>query len=110
MAPNEQALAAVQAATTVEEFSALRDRLSNRTPAAVRLRTPVGLMPGLELFLVPQRVGSRLLAPHLIGYLDHAGHDGVGGGNGQHAAQERGEGAAGAVLSLAHVSSSKTGR
>lgn len=79
VAPNEHALAAVQAATTVEEFAALRDRLSNRTPAAVRLRTPVGLMPGLELFLVPQRVGSRLLAPHLIGYLDHAGEHGVSG-------------------------------
>lgn len=79
VAPDEQALAAVQDAASVEEFSALRDRLSNRTPAVVRLRKPVGLMAGLELFLVPQRVGSRLLAPHLIGYLDHAGEHGVAG-------------------------------
>lgn len=79
VAPDEQALAAVQEAADAAELTELRTQLSNRTPAAVRLQKPVGLMPGLELFLVPKRVGSRLLAPHLIGYLDHDGQHGVAG-------------------------------
>ena len=77
--PGEPQLAAVRDAAAASDFSLLRDQLSNHTPAAVRLQEPVGLMEGLELFFVPRRVGSRLLAPHLIGYLDHAGEHGVSG-------------------------------
>ncbi len=79
VAPNEQALAAIQKATSPADFAALRNALQNRAPASVRLQKPVGIMPGLELFLVPRRIGSRLLAPHLIGYLDHSGQHGVTG-------------------------------
>lgn len=77
--PNEQTLAVIQEAISPADITAPRNRLQTSTPVSVRLQKPVGIMPGLELFLIPRRVGSRLLAPHLIGYLDHDGRHGVAG-------------------------------
>ncbi len=79
LAPGGQALSAVQAATTADSFALLRKQMNSGMPAAVRLKEPVALMAGLELFFVPRRFGERLLAPHLIGYLDYGGEHGVSG-------------------------------
>ncbi len=77
--PSETLLLHVGGATTIEEFTLLRNRLSEGYPACVRLTKPVGFMEGMRLFWVPVRYSKRLLAPHIIGYLDAGGTYGITG-------------------------------
>lgn len=79
MIPSEQLLAHVSGATTASQFAVLRDQLTKGVPASVKLTKPVGFADGLRLFWVPKRYSERLLAPHLIGYLDADGMRGMTG-------------------------------
>ncbi len=79
LAPSESLLSLVYSATTQQRFSALRDQLSSGAPAMVRLTKPIGFADGIELFWVPVRYSERLLAPHIIGYLDNNGENGITG-------------------------------
>lgn len=79
LVPSESLLAHVFAATTQQQFDALRDQLSTGVPAMVRLTKPIGFADGMRLFWVPVRYSVRLLAPHVIGYLDSAGEKGITG-------------------------------
>ena len=79
IAPTESLLSHVRGATTIENFTELRDRLATGAPGAVRLTKPIGFTDGLKLFQTPVRYGDRLLAPHVIGYLDDGGINGVSG-------------------------------
>lgn len=79
LGPTESLLAHVYSATTRENFIKLRDQLANGTPGVVQLTKPIGPIDGLRLFRIPVRYGSRLLAPHIIGYLDNSGINGISG-------------------------------
>ncbi len=79
MIPSETLLAHVNSATTIQEFTSLRDQLSKGVPASVRLTKPIGFQDGMRLFWVPVRYSERLLAPHIIGYLDAGGSYGLTG-------------------------------
>ena len=79
IAPSESLLAHVYPACTQEDFSVLRDTLSSGVPAAVKLQQPIGFMDGLKLFLTPVRYDQQLLAPHVLGYLDSGGQNGICG-------------------------------
>ncbi len=79
IAPSEALLSHVYSATQAEDFTMLRDHLVSGMPAIVRLIKPVGFTDGLSLFWVPKRYSERLLAPHVIGYLDSGGQNGVTG-------------------------------
>ncbi len=79
LAPSESLLTHIYAATTQQQFSALRDQLSTGVPAMVRLTKPIGFADGMRLFWVPVRYSERLLAPHVIGYLDSGGEKGITG-------------------------------
>lgn len=78
LAPTESLLAHVMSATTAEQFDALRDQLSLGVPSAVKLTKPIGFSDGMRLFWTPIRYSDRLLAPHIVGYLDAVGN-GVAG-------------------------------
>ncbi len=79
MIPSERLLAHVSNATTAKDFAALRDQLAQGVPASVRLTKPIGFTDGLRLFWVPTRYSERLLAPHIIGYLDAGATRGLTG-------------------------------
>ncbi len=79
LAPSESLLTQIYGATTEQRFNALRDQLSRGVPAMVRLTKPIAFADGMRLFWVPVRYSERLLAPHLIGYLDASGENGVAG-------------------------------
>lgn len=79
LVPSETLLTHVYAATTQQQFNALRDQFSIGVPAMVRLTKPIGFADGMRLFWVPVRYSERLLAPHVIGYLDSGGEQGVTG-------------------------------
>ena len=79
MIPSERLLSHVSDATSITQFSALREQLAKGIPAAVRLTKAIGFAEGLRLFWVPTRYSERLLAPHTIGYLDADGMHGVVG-------------------------------
>lgn len=79
LAPRESLLAQVMPAISTAQFSALRDQLSSGVPAAVRLTKSVGFADGMQLFWTPVRYSERLLAPHILGYLDSGGLSGVTG-------------------------------
>lgn len=77
--PDEKLLAGISAKTEPADYETLLEQLSAGYPAAVRLNGPVDLTDGLRLFRVPQRYGTRLLAPHVIGYLESGGQHGATG-------------------------------
>ncbi len=79
VSPLESLLSTLYAASTKEQFTALRNQLVKGNPAVIRLTKPIGISDGLQLFYVPVRYGNRLLAPHVIGYLDSSGQQGVCG-------------------------------
>lgn len=79
IAPEESLLTAVRPAVNDTTFSRLREQLRSGIPAGIRLNCPIGITQGLMLFRLPMRYGERLLAPHVIGYLDNSQQEGVAG-------------------------------
>ncbi len=79
VSPQETLLSIIHGATTQQRFDALRDQLAKGYPAVVRLTKPIGSANGLKPFYVPIRYDDRVLAPHIIGYLDHTNQHGVCG-------------------------------
>ncbi len=77
--PDERVLNVIYSATDSLAFETLRDKMSGGTPAAVALNGPVPFTDGLELFYVPVRYGDRVLAPHIVGYMDAGAQSGVAG-------------------------------
>lgn len=63
------ALTALSDSMDATAFSALSDALQTGKPAVVSLENIVSAS-GISLFQVPVRYSSRVLAPHLIGYMD----------------------------------------
>lgn len=72
------ALSALSAVMDSEAFSSLSKALQTGKPAVVSLEKPVGAV-GISLFEVPVRYGERVLAPHLIGYMDANQTEGLTG-------------------------------
>ena len=68
--PDETLLSHLRPALDDENFDNVASRLRDRRPLVVRLREPVAITDGIQLFFSPIRYGERLLAPHIIGYLD----------------------------------------
>ena len=68
--PDETLLSRLRPALDDASFDSLVSRLQNQRPLAVRLQEPVAIADGMKLFFTPDRYGERLLAPHIIGYLD----------------------------------------
>ncbi len=72
------ALSALSSVMDTEAFSSLSQALQTGRPAVVRLEKPAGAV-GISLFEVPVRYGERVLAPHLIGYMDADETEGLTG-------------------------------
>ncbi len=77
--PDEALLPILRPAMDEKRYQALLDIFTSRKPTVVTLNNPIPVTNGLRLFLVPQRYGSRLLAPHLIGYLNSDDSAGIAG-------------------------------
>ncbi len=77
--PSERLLKHVGDATTTQRLEELRNQLAKGVPATVRLTKSVGFAEGMQLFSVPVRYSERLLAPHILGYLDAGGTSGLTG-------------------------------
>lgn len=77
--PDESLLAMVRPAMDTSSYLSLLDKVSAGEPAVVRLNKPAAVARGLSLFLVPVRYGQRMMAPHIIGYLDASAQHGVTG-------------------------------
>lgn len=79
--PTPETIAALSSELSEEDFRTLSEQLQSGKPTVVRVEQPTGSIDGSALFRVPVRYeeGSRLLAPHLLGYLDSDGLHGVTG-------------------------------
>lgn len=73
VAPDAALLTALRGTAEPNSFDSLRQSIENGRPGVVRLNGPVALSDGLRLFSVPVRYGTRLRAPHVIGYTDGDG-------------------------------------
>lgn len=62
-----------------EQLAAVSERLQSGKPAVVTLPEIPANLEGSLLFKVPVRYGGRLLAPHLLGYMDGDGLHGLTG-------------------------------
>lgn len=77
--PSPEAIAALSGMLDEEQLAAVSERLQSGKPAVVTLpEIPANLEESL-LFKVPVRYGGRLLAPHLLGYMDGDGLHGLTG-------------------------------
>ncbi len=72
------ALTVLSEAMDAAAFSSLSNSLQSGKPVVVRLDKLVAAN-GISLFEVPLRYGTRVLAPHLIGYMDGNGSEGLTG-------------------------------
>lgn len=79
VAPSESLLSHLFDAMTKDEFTKVRDRLASGAPAVGTLIKPIQPINGIIQFLTTKRYGNRLLAPHVIGYLDNGEMNGVYG-------------------------------
>ncbi len=77
--PDEALLPLIYPATEPTVFEKARNQLSEGVPTSVRLSGPISITEGLKLFYTPVRYGGRVLAPHLIGYMDSSGQKGITG-------------------------------
>ncbi len=77
--PTSTTIDRLSTAVNAVDLMMLKNRLNEGTPATVRLSSPVGLYDDIRLFYLPERYSDRLLAPHILGYLDNAGQTGVVG-------------------------------
>lgn len=62
-----------------EQLAVVSERLQSGKPAVVTLPEIPANLEGSLLFKVPVRYGGRLLAPHLLGYMDGDGLHGLTG-------------------------------
>ena len=76
--PGPETIAALSQQLDSEALADLTERLQSGRPAVVTVKEPIAL-EGAALFTVPVRYSGRLLAPHLLGYLDSDGLHGVTG-------------------------------
>ncbi len=72
------ALTALSETMDATEFTSLSNALQSGKPVVVRLEELVAAN-GISLFEVPIRYGKRVLAPHLIGYMDGNQTEGLTG-------------------------------
>jgi len=72
------ALTALSTVMDAEAFSRLSATLQTGRPAVARLEN-LAAATGISLFEVPLRYGKRVLAPHLIGYMDADQTEGLTG-------------------------------
>lgn len=77
--PDESLLPLLRPAMTAANYRLLTDKFTTRKPTVVTLEKPVAFAEGIQQFFVPSRYGQRLLAPHLIGYMDGGKQKGITG-------------------------------
>ena len=77
--PSPEAIAALSGMLDEEQLAAVSERLQSGKPAVVTLPEIPANLEGSLLFKVPVRYGGRLLAPHLLGYMDGDGLHGLTG-------------------------------
>ena len=77
--PSPEAIAALSGMLDEEQLAAVSERLQSGKPAVVTLPEIPANLEGRLLFKVPVRYGGRLLAPHLLGYMDGDGLHGLTG-------------------------------
>ena len=77
--PSPEAIAALSGMLDEEQLAAVSERLQSGKPAVVTLPEIPTNLEGSLLFKVPVRYGGRLLAPHLLGYMDGDGLHGLTG-------------------------------
>ncbi len=76
--PQTESLTALSGVLEAQTFAGLKDMLQNGKPTVVTLpRLAAGV--GLSLFQVPVRYENRVLAPHLLGYLNADHGEGLTG-------------------------------
>lgn len=73
IAPFPQALSSLSRGLPGEELRELLGRLQSGKPVVTRLSQPLIPAAGLTQFKLPVRYGERVLAPHVVGYVDDAG-------------------------------------
>ena len=77
--PSPEAIAALSGMLDEEQLASVSERLQSGKPAVVTLPEIPANLEGSLLFKVPVRYGGRLLAPHLLGYMDGDGLHGLTG-------------------------------
>lgn len=77
--PSPEAIAALSGMLDEEQLAVVSERLQSGKPAVVTLPEIPANLEGSLLFKVPVRYGGRLLAPHLLGYMDGDGLHGLTG-------------------------------
>ncbi len=75
---DEKALTALSQVLNTQDFKNLQTSLQSGRPAVITMEK-LAAAPGITLFQVPKRYGQRLLAPHLIGYMDADETEGLTG-------------------------------
>ncbi len=75
---NAQVLTELSAVMEEENFKIMSETLQNGRPAVISLQK-LAAAEGITLFQVPQRYGDRVLAPHLLGYMDADQTEGLTG-------------------------------
>ncbi len=75
---DEKALTALSQVLNSKEFRSLQTALQSGRPAVITLEK-LAAAQGITLFQVPKRYSERLLAPHLIGYMDADETEGLTG-------------------------------
>lgn len=73
-----RAISALSEVLDTADFEKMSKTLQNGKPAVVSL-TKLAAAEGITLFQLPKRYGSRVLAPHLIGYMDGGQIEGLVG-------------------------------
>lgn len=76
---NPTAITALSEVLEESSFERMSQTLQSGRPAVVQLEKLVAAKDGISLFQVPERYGERLLAPHLLGYMDAGQSEGLSG-------------------------------
>lgn len=79
VAPYPETLSVLSENLSGEELATLLDRLQDGKPVVTALDRLLPIVDGLQQVQVPVRYSGRLLAPHVIGYVDSTGREGVTG-------------------------------
>ncbi len=77
--PQDTALDTLREQVDTATFQHVRDQISQGQPAKLTLTKPIAVTDSLHMFCLPNRYGNAVLAPHIIGYLDHTQQHGVCG-------------------------------
>ena len=73
IAPFPETLSALSRTLPGDELRQLLTRLQSGKPVTARLSQPLLPVKGLTLLKLPVRYGERVLAPHVVGYVDDRG-------------------------------------